>query len=97
NHRNDEKHWWVQAEAMVGFLNAFELSKNQVFFELFDKIWNYTKKQIVDHQNGEWFWGRNADGSLMAKQDKAGLWKCPYHNSRACMEIISRLKHLQED
>ncbi|MCX2474932.1 AGE family epimerase/isomerase [Pedobacter sp. MC2016-05] len=97
NHRNDEKHWWVQAEAMVGFLNAFELSKNRVFFELFDKIWNYTKKQIVDHQNGEWFWGRNADGSVMANQDKAGLWKCPYHNSRACMEIISRLKHMQKD
>ncbi|MDQ1142728.1 AGE family epimerase/isomerase [Pedobacter agri] len=95
HHVNQEKHWWVQAEAMVGFLNAFELSKNPVFLELFNKIWTYTKQQIVDHENGEWFWGRNGDGTLMLKQDKAGLWKCPYHNSRACMEIISRLRRLE--
>ncbi|RZJ92409.1 MAG: N-acyl-D-glucosamine 2-epimerase [Chryseobacterium sp.] len=95
HHVNQEKHWWVQAEAMIGFLNAFELSKNPVFLELFNKIWTYTKQQIVDHENGEWFWGRNGDGTLMLKQDKAGLWKCPYHNSRACMEIISRLRRLE--
>lgn len=97
NHRNDEKHWWVQAEAMVGFLNAFEISKNPAFLKHFDRIWTYTKKYIIDHQNGEWFWGRNGDGTLMPKQDKAGLWKCPYHNSRACMEIISRLRRLEID
>jgi len=97
SHKNDERHWWVQAEAMVGFLNAFEVSKNPAFLELFNKIWTYTKKYIIDHQNGEWFWGRKGDGTLMPKQDKAGLWKCPYHNSRACMEIISRLKRLEID
>lgn len=86
-----EKHWWVQAEAMVGFLNAFQISGDEKYFQIFIKIWTYTKSLMIDHINGEWFWGRNIDETLMKGQDKAGLWKCPYHNSRACMEIIIRL------
>lgn len=90
-----EKHWWVQAEAMVGFLNAYQLSRDEAFFNHFLVIWNFTKKYIIDHQNGEWFWGINKDFSLMKCKDKAGFWKCPYHNSRACMEVIKRLQHIQ--
>nr|WP_294894414.1 AGE family epimerase/isomerase [uncultured Pedobacter sp.] len=94
NHQIPEKHWWVQAEAMVGFLNAYQLSKNENFYNHFLSIWDFTKKHIIDHKNGEWFWGVNKDFSLMQGEDKAGFWKCPYHNSRACMEVINRLKKL---
>lgn len=94
NHRIAEKHWWVQAEAMVGFLNAYQLTKNEKFFDHFQSIWSFTKKHIIDQKNGEWFWGVNEDFSLMQGEDKAGFWKCPYHNSRACMEVINRLKIL---
>ncbi|MET4080277.1 mannobiose 2-epimerase [Pedobacter sp. UYP30] len=91
-HKVAEKHWWVQAEAMVGFLNAYQLSGDKAFYNYFIGVWNFTKNHIIDKENGEWFWGVNADGSLMQGEDKAGFWKCPYHNSRACMEIINRLK-----
>ena len=95
NHKIAEKHWWVQAEAMVGFLNAFQLTGDQNFYNYFSRLWDFTKKHLIDKENGEWFWGVNADGSLMQGEDKAGFWKCPYHNSRACMEIIYRLKMIQ--
>ena len=94
NHLIKEKHWWVQAEAMVGFYNAWELSGDETYLEKSLKIWAFTKKHIIDQQNGEWFWGVLEDGSLMDNQDKVGLWKCPYHNSRACMELIKRINKL---
>lgn len=93
NHYNNEKHWWVQAEALVGFFNAWELTQNQGYLDVFLNIWNYIQEFIIDQKNGEWFWGRNHDGSIMLGEDKAGLWKCPYHNSRACIELLKRLDH----
>jgi mannobiose 2-epimerase len=91
DHLVDERHWWVQAEAMVGLLNAAQISGETQFYRQFQGVWEYTKRYIIDHEKGEWFWGRNADGSLMEGQDKVGFWKCPYHNSRACIELIRRL------
>ena len=88
---NREKHWWVQAEAMVGFFNAFQLTKEPAYSSKFVKCWEFTKTYLIDMQKGEWFWGVNEDLSLMPEQYKAGLWKCPYHNGRACLEMIRRL------
>lgn len=85
-----EKHWWVQAEAMIGFYNAYQLTGDEKFLDLVLNNWNFTKKHILDKQNGEWFWGVYRDYSLIEK-DKAGFWKCPYHNSRACLELIQRI------
>lgn len=87
-----EKHWWVQAEAMVGFFNAWQISSQQKFLNASLQNWNFVKQQILDKQNGEWFWGVHEDGSPMQNEDKAGLWKCPYHNSRACIELVRRIK-----
>ncbi|MBF4465526.1 AGE family epimerase/isomerase [Flavobacterium sp. LC2016-12] len=86
-----EKHWWVQAEALIGFYNAYQLTGNERFLDIVLKNWDFTKKYILDKQNGEWFWGLYRDYSLIEK-DKAGFWKCPYHNSRACLELIQRIK-----
>jgi cellobiose epimerase len=86
-----ERHWWVQAEAMVGFLNAYELSNDTHFLDKSIACWDFTKRFFIDHTNGEWFWGYTADGQLMRGEDKVGFWKCPYHNARACMEVGRRL------
>lgn len=85
-----EKHWWPQAELMIGFYNAYELTSNQIYLEIVLKNWDFVKSHLLDKQNGEWFWGVYADYSLIQK-DKVGFWKCPYHNSRACIELIKRL------
>ncbi len=86
-----EKHWWVQAEALIGFYNAYQLTGNENYLEIVFKNWKFIKKHILDLKNGEWFWGIYRDYSLIQK-DKAGFWKCPYHNSRACLELIKRIK-----
>lgn len=90
-----EKHWWVQAEAMVGFFNHWQITGDESFLKKSYQSWLYIEAFIKDKTYGEWLWGRNEDGSIMQGQDKVGMWKCPYHNARACMEIIKRINILQ--
>jgi mannobiose 2-epimerase len=85
-----EKHSWPQAEAMIGFFNAWQLTGDKKYFNYTLNSWEFIKKHIKDSRNGEWFWGVYGDYSVMQK-DKAGFWKCPYHNSRACLELIRRI------
>lgn len=86
-----EKHSWPQAEAMVGFLNAWQLTKDEKYLRYSLHGWEFVKQHICDRAGGEWFWGVCEDYSPMRK-DKAGFWKCPYHNTRACLEIIRRIQ-----
>jgi mannobiose 2-epimerase len=85
-----EKHSWPQAEAIVGFFNAWQVTGDNKYLDYSLQCWNFIKQHIKDKKKGEWFWGVNKDHSPMEKE-KAGFWKCPYHNSRACMEIIKRI------
>lgn len=87
-----EKHWWPQAELMIGFYNAYQLTEDQKYLDVVLKNWEFIQKHLLDKKNGEWFWGVYEDYSLIEK-DKAGFWKCPYHNSRACIELIHRIKN----
>jgi len=86
-----EKHWWVQAEALIGFYNAYQLTHDEKYLNIVLKNWDFIKNHILDKQNGEWYWGINQDYTAI-KKDKAGFWKCPYHNGRACMELMNRIK-----
>ncbi|QEE48161.1 N-acyl-D-glucosamine 2-epimerase [Flavobacterium alkalisoli] len=92
-HKNQmikEKHWWPQSELWIGFVNAWQLTGDKKYIDLTQKNWKFVQQHILDKENGEWVWGVNKDYSLIEK-DKAGFWKCPYHNSRACIELIKRL------
>jgi mannobiose 2-epimerase len=86
-----QKHWWVQTEALVGFYNTWQITGDEKYMAIVKKNWQYIKAKILDRKNGEWLWGRDENGEIMKSEDKAGIWKCPYHNSRACMEIIKRI------
>jgi mannobiose 2-epimerase len=87
-----EKHSWPQAEAMVGFFNAWQITKVERFLNRSLASWNFIEQHILDKKNGEWFWGIKADNTLM-NEDKVGVWKCPYHNSRACIELLKRIEN----
>lgn len=89
-HVDDDLHWWVQAENVVGWFNLYQHFGDKEAFDRADKCWKYIKNQIIDWENGEWHWSRHPDGTLNTADDKAGFWKCPYHNGRMCLEIIER-------
>lgn len=83
-----ERHWWVQAEAVVGLTRMSERTGDKHWLERAQRVWDYISDEIIDHERGEWYWSRMADGSVNRKDDKAGFWKCPYHNSRMCLEVL---------
>lgn len=90
---DDKRHWWPQAEALVGFMNAYELSEDDIYLDKCRKLWAYIKNNIRDDQFGEWHNCINADGTN-CKEDKVSFWKTPYHNSRAGLEIIKRIEQM---
>jgi mannobiose 2-epimerase len=79
------KVWWVQAEAVLGFLHAG-------YIEEAARIWEYIKAHIIDTRQGsEWLNELNADNTPIKEKAIVDLWKCPYHNGRMCLEIIRRI------
>ena len=85
-----EKHWWPQAEFMIGAINAYELTNDKKYLDLCLKTWNFIKQKIKD-PNGEWHWGIDSVGNIIADKYKIGFWKCPYHSTRMCLELLKRL------
>jgi mannobiose 2-epimerase len=86
---------WPQAETLVGFLNAYELSGNPAFVAAALQTWKFIEGNLVDRVHGEWFWRINPDGRPDAKLPKVSEWKGPYHVTRACLEILNRLPRLK--
>lgn len=93
-HIDDDRHWWVQAEAVVGFYNIYQHFGDETALDKAMKCWQYIKDNIIDYEGGEWFWSRDSQRNINRKDDKAGFWKCPYHNTRMCLEIMERISNL---
>ena len=93
-----DRHWWVQAENVVGWMNIYQYfgtkpDSSEWAKSALDKAelcWKYIKDNLIDHELGEWYWSRDPEGNINKKDDHAGFWKCPYHNSRMCLETIER-------
>ncbi len=90
-HHDNDRHWWVQAETVVGYFYMWHLYGDEEALERAVRAWEYIDNKIIDHTNGEWWWSRRADGTINMQEDKAGFWKCPYHNSRMCIELLQTM------
>lgn len=92
NHTDTDYHWWVQAETVVGYLNIFQHFGDEASLQKSLLCWDFIKKHLIDYTHGEWHWSVDQNGTPNHNDDKAGFWKCPYHNGRMCMEIMERFK-----
>jgi len=86
------KEWWPQAEAVVGFLDAYQLFHDERFLRAALHCWDFIETRLIDRTDGEWFRGVDRAGNVLPEQLKVSFWKCPYHNGRACMEAARRLR-----
>lgn len=106
SHLKTNKHWWQQAETLVGFMNAFELTHDVKYWETVKLSWHFIDNFLIDHQRGEWYTKLNRLGIpyLIEPEDdpspyyrndwKIDPWKCPYHNGRAMMELVKRIDRI---
>jgi mannobiose 2-epimerase len=94
---NPEKHWWAHAEGVVGFYNAYEICppvetvRREKYLSAALRLWDFIEAEFVDKQHGEWFKVLDRLGTPNMGYRKAGPWEDPYHQARACMEIICRV------
>jgi len=86
-HTDTDKHWWPQMEALVGLNYAYKIKKEEKYISHSLLIWDFTKKHLIDRENGEWHFRVNRNGSAYTSEDKVSMWKAPYHTSRACMVL----------
>lgn len=87
NQVDTDRHWWPQVEALIGFKYAYALNKNKNYIDASLKIWDYTKKHLIDHKNGEWYFRVDKHGKPYTEEDKVSMWKAPYHTVRACIIV----------
>lgn len=85
------RQWWVLCEAVIGFIDQWQCTHDERYWQMASDAYRYVIHHLVDHEQGEWYWAVLPDGTTDTTNDKAGFWKCPYHNSRMCLEIIERL------
>lgn len=92
NDKIDKKRvWWVQAESVVGFVNAFQQGGEKKFIDAAETVFDWIEtKQTDSRENSEWWGEVTFDGEPMQTVDMVNPWKCPYHNGRMCIEIINR-------
>lgn len=88
------KEWWPQAEAVIGFLNACQISRNERYLSAALRTWNFIETRLIDRKNGEWFRGVTRDGRILEKELKVSFWKCPYHNGRMGLEAVRRSRSI---
>lgn len=86
-----DSHWWAQAEGVVGFLDAYQISGEQRFLRAAEQCWDFIEEHHVDRVHGDWFKELDADRRPKPTSPKVGPWECPYHHARACLEMIDRL------
>jgi mannobiose 2-epimerase len=86
------KEWWPQAEAVVGFIDAYQGSGKAKYLEAAFRTWDFIDLRLVDHLSGEWFRGVTRDGTVLGEELKVSFWKCPYHNGRMGLEAVRRLR-----
>lgn len=87
---DEERHWWVQTEAVVGFRNMYSMTSDARWADAESDVWDYIRRSLIC-PDGEWYWSILSDGSPNLDEDRAGFWKCPYHNGRMCMEMLERI------
>lgn len=87
---DDQRQWWVMCECIIGHINLYQHFGDRDALDVALRCWAFTRDHLVDRANGEWHWSTDAQGHVNLDDDKAGFWKCPYHNSRMCLELIER-------
>ena len=85
--------WWEQCETIIGYTNIYRRFGDEESKRIAERCWQATQQYFIDYEHGEWWEYPRLPYTatplpLYSQADKAGFWKCPYHNSRLCLQIM---------
>lgn len=92
DHIQKDREWWPQAESVVAFVNAWQITGEERYMDAAWKTWTWIRLHLIDYEYGEWYKTVREDGTPVIRAPKASMWKCPYHNSRMGFEIYTRIR-----
>ena len=91
---DDEKYFWVQAEAIAAsaFLwkrwqIAHEPARSHRYRDDCRRLWAYADRHFVDHQHGAWYRVLSRDHRKLS-DEKSPAGKVDYHTLGACWELL---------
>ena len=87
----DDISWWPQCETIIGCINAWQITGEAKYFDAAQRNWEFVRSHFIDKEHGGWYKALARDGSPEAREPKASLWNCPYHNARVGFELRGRL------
>jgi len=87
---DDTFDWWPQAEAVIGYINAYEVSNDPKYLEVANGCMRYIQKYFLNEKHGEWYWKIDHTLKPVVGISKSNGWKAPYHNGRMYLEILKR-------
>ena len=86
--------WWAQAEAMVGYCNAYEITGDARYARRVEELWKFIQLYILNTDTGEWNWFSTID-THCKNPYVSGAWKACYHNGRAMIECLNRIQYIK--
>ncbi|MBR1820292.1 MAG: AGE family epimerase/isomerase [Clostridia bacterium] len=87
--------WWVQAEALLGFLNAWERTGEARYRDAARSQWRYIKGAMIDPREGSEWYAYLTEAGEPLRLPVVDPWKCPYHNGRMALEVIRRAPEIE--
>ena len=88
--RERNKEFWQQAEALVGFLDAYQTFSDTKYLDAYEKVHRFVFDININHKVGEWY--PLFDEMNAPLDDRmAHAWKINYHTVRSMLQSESRL------
>ncbi|WP_230425732.1 AGE family epimerase/isomerase [Spartinivicinus ruber] len=92
---DSDKYFWVQAESFAAAALLAEATDNLMYWDWYQRIWQFSWQHMIDHQYGGWF--RILDGQNQKYDElKSPAGKTDYHTMGACYEVLNVLGKMPE-
>lgn len=88
-----EKEFWQQAEALIGFLDAYRLFGDEVYWKAYENVHRFVMDKMINHPVGEW-WPLLTRQGVPIWTHMSHSWKINYHTVRSAVQSINRLDKL---
>lgn len=89
---DDEKYFWVHAEALAAAALLAKATDNQQYWQHYQQLWQYSWSAFCDNEHKPWWRLLSREGKVLDKNIASPGAKIDYHTIGACLEILRVLE-----